>query len=87
MVCVGLCGCQCLLLCAQSNNHCAGSSHSYCVTQSGICAFSNHPIHSVICLTLGLVLSWLVPQHDMILPGAEHKWCNYLFQFKGGEYC
>lgn len=86
MVCVGLCGCLCLL-CAQSNNHSAGSSHSYCVTQSRICAFSNPPIHSVICLTLELVLSWHVPQHDMTSLVAEHKLCNQLSQFKGGEYC
>lgn len=42
-----------LSVCAQSNNHFAGSSHSHSVTQSDVCAFSMLPIHSVICLSPG----------------------------------
>lgn len=51
-VCV--CCYVCMLFCAQSDNNFAGSSHSYSVTQSGVCAFSIHPIHSVICRSPGL---------------------------------
>lgn len=62
-----LCPYMYLLLCVQGDNQCAVSSHSHSVTQSGVCAFSIHPIHPVICLTPGAqTVQQQEPQHGTI---------------------
>lgn len=70
------------LLWAQSDNHSAGSSHSPSVTQSGVCGFSIHPIHSVICVAPELTECGnrtLLP-HEITSASAGHQLTG-MFQF------
>lgn len=80
-----------MLLCAPSNDHFAGSSHSHSVTQKWCLCLFNPPIHSVICLSPGITTcgnrTVHEPPHEITSVIVETQTVNTgMFKFKGGDH-